>query len=293
MLDALRLPVKLAHPLKVKLIAESTIKTDHIDGHALADLLRTNYLPTSYIPSKETRVLRERLRHRVVLVRLRSSLKNRIEAVLAKLGMSKPPQFSHLYTEGGKEWLRGLGLDQPYQSEIDTYLKLIENLTKFIMGLDKEIKRYLARDKRAEYLLTIPGIGEFTAYLILAEIGDINRFSSPKKLTSYAGLVPSVNQSGKHIYFGRITKQGDVYLRWALVEASHQTVRHDFYFKNRYQRLKAVKGSSKAITAIARELLEIVWWVLKEERPYYNREKREQRRELVGSTGRPGIRHGL
>ena len=70
-------------------------------------------------------------------------------------------------------------------------------------------------------------------------------------------------------------------------------MRHDFYFKNRYQRLKAVKGSSKAITAIARELLEIVWWVLKEERPYYNREKREQRRELVGSTGRPGIRHGL
>jgi transposase len=141
--------------------------------------------------------------------------------------------------------------------------------------------------------MTIPGIAQYTAYLILAEIGDINRFSSPKKLTSYAGLVPSVNQSGKHIYFGRITKQGDSYLRTGAVESAHIAVRHDPHFKSRYQYLKSKKGSSKAITAIARELLEIVWWVLKEERPYYSREERAERRELVGSAGRPEIRHGL
>jgi len=292
LLEELNLSMELAHPLKVKMIAESAIKTDHIDAHALADLLRTNFLPTAYIPSKDTRALRERLRHRIILVHLRSSLKNRIEAVLTKWGIFKPPEFSNLYTTDGKEWLKELKLVEPYQSEINNYLLLIETFTKLIKDLDREIKYYVSVDKRAEYLMTIPGIAEYTAYLILAEIGDINRFSSPKKLTSYAGLVPSVNQSGKHIYFGRI-KPGDTYLRTGLVESAHIAVRHDPYFKSRYQYLKSKKGSSKAITAIARELLEIVWWVLKEERPYYNREKQERRRELVGSAGRPEIRHGL
>jgi transposase len=278
LLESLNLSVKLAHPLKVKMIAESTIKTDQIDAKTLADLLRTNFLPTAYIPPQETRALRERLRHRIVLVHLRTTLKNRIEAVLTKLGVTKPR--SNLYSAEGKHWLRGLELTEPYQLEINNYLKLIEQLTETVKALDRQIKRYLDQDKRAEYLMSIPGIGQYTAYLILAEIGDINRFASAKKLTSYAGLVPSVNQSGKHIYFGHITKQGDSYLRCALVEAAYVTIKYDYCLGDKYRRLKAAKGSNKAIVAIARELLEIVYGVLKGERYYYRKYKTEDFRRV-------------
>jgi transposase len=285
LLESLHLKVKLAHPLKVKLIAESTIKTDKIDACVLANLLRTGYLPTAYIPNKEVRALRERLRHRIVIVHQRTAIKNRISAVLAKLGINRPEEFSSRYTTELKEWLRNLDLSEPYQSEINNYLKIIEELTGLVKTLDEEIQKYLKKDARAEYLMSIPGIGQFTAYLILAEIGEIERFGSAKKLCSYAGLVPSVNQSGQHMYFGHITKQGDVYLRFGLTESSHIAVRRDEYFKKRYQKLKATKGSGKAIVAVARELLEIVYWVLKEKRHYYAFHSRPRRRELMRVTG--------
>jgi len=235
----------------------------------LANLLRTDYLPTSYIASKNVRDSREVLRHRIVLVHQRTSLKNRIAAVLSKLGIEK--EVVNLYSQEGKEWLRGLGLRGPYQLEISNYLELIEKLTVMVTGLDKQINKYLVQDGRAEYLESIPGIGKFTAYLILAEVGEIDRFNSAKKLASYAGLVPSVSQSGQHIYWGRITKQGDIYLRFSMVESAHIAVRYNEEFKRRYTQLKVKKGSAKAITAIARELIEIVYGVLKGKRKYYPR----------------------
>jgi transposase len=282
LLESLHLTVKLVHPLKVKLIAESTIKTDKIDAYVLANLLRTGYLPTSYIPSQDIRNHRELLRHRIVLVHERTSLKNRIAGVLGKLGINY--EVGHLYSKAGKTWLRGLNLRDPYQLEINNYLELIEKLTEMVVGLDKQIKKYLVKDERAKYLMSIPGIGEFMAYLLLAEIGDIERFDSAKKLASYAGLVPSVNQSGQHMYFGRITRQGDVFMRYGLVESSHIAVRFDGDFGKRYERLKSKKGSAIAITAIARELIEIVYYVLKEKRNYRHRYQMVRRTELAKIT---------
>jgi transposase len=282
LLESLNLAVKLVHPLKVKLIAESTIKTDKIDAYVLANLLRTGYLPTSYIPSKDIRDQRELLRHRIVLVYQRTSLKNRIKAVLSKLGINKEP--GNLYSQAGKAWLRGLNLSGPYQLEVNNYLEIIEKLTEMVIGLDKQINQYLITDKRAQYLMSIPGIGKYTAYLIMAEIGDIDRFNAAKKLASYAGLVPSVNQSGQHKYFGRITKAGDTYLRYGLVEASHVTVRYDAGFSQRYRLLKNKKGSAIAITAIARELIEVVYYVLKERRNYRPRYQTLKRPELLKAT---------
>jgi len=282
LLESLHLKVKLAHPLKVKLIAESTIKTDKIDAYVLANLLRTGYLPTSYIPSKDIRNHRELLRHRIVLVYERTSLKNRIASVLSKLGINK--EVCNLYSKEGKSWLRGLNLSDPYQLEINNYLELIEKLTDMAVGLDKQIKKYLIKDERAKYLMSIPGIGEYTAYLLLAEIGEIDRFNSAKKLASYAGLVPSVNQSGQHLYFGRITKQGDTYMRYGAVESSHVAVRFDEGFGQRYRLLKSKKGSAVAITAIARDLIEVVYYVLKEKRNYYYKYPKVKRPEPIKAT---------
>jgi len=282
LLESLGLDTKLVHPLKVRLIAEGKIKTDKIDAFALAELLRLDALPASYIPSKEIRNCRELLRHRIVLVHQRTSLKNRIESVLSKLGIDK--QVVNLYSKEGKSWLRGLNLSEPYQLELNNYLELIETLTEMVVGLDKQINRYLTKDERAKYLESIPGIWHYTTYLILAEIGDINRFSSAKKLASYAGLVPSVHQSGQVKYYGPITKEGDIYLRCGMIESAHIAVRYDEGLKARYQHLRRYKGSAKAITAIARELIEIVYYVLKERRNYYRKYQKTKRLELITTT---------
>lgn len=282
LLETLHFLPKLVHPLKARLIAEAKIKTDKIDAHVLAHMLRTGYLPESYIPSQDVRNHRELLRHRIVLVHERTSLKNRIESILSKLGINK--EVNNLYGPAGKAWLRNLALRAPYQLEINNYLELIEKLTEMVVGLDKQIKKYLVQDERAQYLMSIPGIGNYTAYLILAEVGEIERFNSAKKLASYAGLVPSVNQSGQHLYFGRITKQGDAYLRYGLVEASHTTVRYDAEFGRRYSLLRSKKGTAVAITAIARELIEIVYYVLKEKRKFYHRYQKVKCPELVNVT---------
>ena len=282
LLESLGLEVKLVHPLKVRLIAENRIKTDKVDAFALAELLRLDALPVSYIPSHEIRDCRELLRHRIVLVHQRTSLKNRIESVLSKLGIEK--EVVNLYSLEGKSWLKGLNLSEPYQLELNNYLELIEKLTEMVVGLDKHINKYLTKDERAKYLESIPGVGRYTAYLILAEIGDINRFGSAKKLASYAGLVPSVHQSGQVKYFGRITKEGDIYLRCGMVEAAHVAVRFDEGLKARYQKLRRYKGSAKAITAMARELIEIVYCVLKEKRNYYRKYQKTKGLELITTT---------
>jgi len=268
LLDSLGQSPHLAHPLKCKLIAESRIKTDKIDAKVLANLLRTNFLPEAFVPDRQTRSLRELLRHRVKLVWTRSSFKVKIKSVLGKLGIIPPEEFSDLYTRAGIEYLKNLGLESPYQLEINNYLKIVLVLTEFIKELDNIIKSQLKQMPQAESLMRQPGIGYFTAYLLLAEIGDINRFSSPKKLVSYVGLAPAVHQSGKHIYFGRITKQGNPYIRTALVEAAYVAIQHDEYLKSFYQRLKANKGSSKAIVATARKLLKNVYFILKGKIPY-------------------------
>ena len=117
-------------------------------------------------------------------------------------------------------------------------------------------------------LLTIPGIGYFSALLIYAEVGDINRFPNSKKLCSYAGLVPTVRQSGNKIIRGRITKEGNKLLRWVLVQCAHMAVRKDERLRQFYERIKAKKGHQKAIVATARKLLTVIYACWKNKTPY-------------------------
>jgi len=268
LLDSLGQSPHLAHPLKCKLIAESRIKTDKIDAKVLANLLRTNFLPEAFVPDRVTRSLRELLRHRVKLVWTRTTFKTKIRAVLDKLGIIPPEEFSDLYTQAGVEYLKNLGLESLYQLEINNYLTITLVLTELVKELDTIIKSQLKHMPQAELLMKQPGIGYYTAYLLLVEIGDINRFNSPKKLVSYVGLAPAVHQSGNHIYFGRITKQGNPYIRTALIESAYVAIQHDDYLKSFYQRLKATKGTSKAIVATARKLLKNVYFILKGKTPY-------------------------
>lgn len=267
-LEKMGAEVHLAHPLKTKLIAEAKVKTDKIDAKVLANLLRTNFLPESYLAPGEVRELREIHRHRAALVKVKTSVKNRVHSILAKHGIFF--RLSDLFGLKGRQALEKVisQLKPVYAEELKRYLSLIDWLDKEIEKIEHQIKSKVAKDKTTELLMTVPGIGEYSAFLIQSEIGDINRFPNPKKLISYAGLNPGTDISGKHSYNKHITKQGNVWLRWILIQDAHQAARSDERLKRIYQRISQRKGKNTAKVALARELLFSIYWVLKKHTPY-------------------------
>lgn len=258
--------VKLAHPYKTKLIGEAKIKTDSIDAHVLAQLERTGFLPESYIPPKPIREQRELLRYRLMLVTIRVKFKNRIHDIVDKLGIVHP--YSDLFGTSGIAFLNSLSLPGVYQEELHRCLDTLRFLDQKIKEAEKDMKAILKVDPRAELLITIPGVSHLTAYLLLSEIGDINRFPSSEKLCAYGGIIPSTHQSGEKSYHGSITKEGNKYIRWALVEAAQKASRKDPALFVFYEKLKRNKGSGVALVAVARKLLTSVYHILKKGEPY-------------------------
>jgi transposase len=216
------IPTTLAHPLKLRAIAEAKLKNDQVDARMLAHLLRTRLIPAAYVAPPAVRTLRELLRHRAALVRIGTQLKNRVRALLA----------GH------------------------------------VGELDAEIRRRASDDPQAALLMTVPGIGYYLALLIVAEVGEVDRFVSARKLASYAGLVPTTRSSGGHTYHGRITKQGSSWLRWAMIEGAMQVARRPGPLRRFYQRQQRRKGAKVARVALARKLLTQIYWMLRNGKPY-------------------------
>jgi transposase len=266
LLESLGLDVKLANSRKVRLIAEARLKNDTIDATVLAQLERTDFLPTAYIPPRPIRDQRELLRYRITLVYLRTGLKNRIHALLDKLGINH--HFSDLFCPRGKRFLATLELRPLYRLALANYLALIEDIEGRITAATQEIKQLLAPDPRAELLMTIPGVAHLTAYLLLCEIGDIGRFSTPRKLAAYGGIVPIVRESANRHYRGHITREGSSYIRWAMVEAACKAPSRDESLNRAYRRIARRRGALKARVAIARRLLMAVWYVLTYQQVY-------------------------
>ena len=248
------LEVNLAHPLKTRVIAEAKIKTDATDSEALAHLLRADLLPTSYVPPKELRELRELVRLRTYLVRERTRFKNKIRAELAKRGIQvlKNPFAKR----------RGRALRELEIETVNHCLNMIRALDKRIAWVSKELKQKAEENEEAKLLTSTPGIGYFSALAILAEIGEVSRFGDPEKLCSFAGLVPSVHQSGATRYYGRITKQGSRMLRWVVQECLWAHLQHDTYISRFFFRLASKKGKKIAAVAAARKLLVAIYWML-------------------------------
>lgn len=253
--------VKLVDTLKSKLIAQSRLKNDKVDSSILAELLRSDFLPESYLAPIETRELREFLRFRCFIVRLRSRIKNRIHGILAKHGLSAPK--SDLFGKAGMLWLREQELRPVFKKELGSLLNIFDSLQKEILEADKEVR---ARAKATEELLilgSVPGVGSITALTIKAEVGDFSRFHNPEKFASHAGLCPSSRSSAGKQHFGRITKQGSPYLRWVLVEAVQRVNpkwgRLYFFFEE----IKKKKGVKIARVALARKLLTICYFLVK------------------------------
>lgn len=268
--------VVLAHPLKTRAIAEAKIKTDKISADILADLLRADLLPRAYVPNKYTREAKNILRQRMFFVRLQAMVKNRIHTILDRHPevQSGAPKVSDRFGATGMKWLKQLALTGEDNKLLASELDLLEVLKRKTSVSDSWVKELAERDARVRLLMDIPGIGPFFSVLIVNEIDDISRFADEKKLCSYAGLVPSTYASGGKIFHGRITKQGNKWLRWAFIEAVQNAIRGDAELYAYHTRIRLRRNYNTATVATARRLLTIVYRVLSQQRRYQRKPRR-------------------
>jgi len=261
--------VEIADAAKVKWLAPLACKTDRIDAWVLAELSRREFVPAIWLPDPTVRAERERARFRLHLVRHRSSLKQRVHANLLTHGVPCP--VSDLFGTRGRELLARLCLPEPWASDVEASLRLIDELDHEIDTCEAELRRLGADHRYVPLLTTIPGIAWVLAYTIAAEIGDITRFASPTKLAGYSGLCPRVYQSGDSDRRGPLSKNGPRYLRWALIEATTHASHHPAY-RERYQRTKLRLGKQRgpkvAQVDLARRLAEAIWHMLTTNRPF-------------------------
>lgn len=269
-------------------------KTDTIDSEWIAELALNDLISPSRILPKDKRDLRALTRLREKLVNERTDHKNRVNKVLDSACIRLSSFLTDIFGKAGLTILNGLLRGIPHEEiiqklpkrlkgraeaiaeavqiqlseyqliQIQTSVTMIELLTGKIKELEQIILNELKKDQRKlQILMSIPGIGYVGATTILAEIGNVNDFSTPEKLTKWAGITPRVYQSADKLYTGSITKQGSKHLRWILVEVAHSCIRvKNTMFRTFFDRLYSRSGYKKAIVALARKILKLVWHLL-------------------------------
>lgn len=276
-IEAQGFAVKVAHPLKTKAIASAKIKTDAIDAKVLANLLRTDLIAESYVPSKEVRELRSLVRRRASLVRQRSHLKHQSHSILLKNGINAP--MTDIFGKLGKKFLQQVELPYAERLALDNLLAIVESFDERIDLSNTAITGVVQSNPTIERLTTLPGVGDFSALLVFADIDNVKRFKDAKHLCSYAGMVPSVYQSGNTTRRGHITKNGSKLLRWVLVQGAHKAVKSDPNLAKFFEHLQKRVGKNKAIMAVARKMLTYIYIMLTEGIEYQalrvNRKKRQ------------------
>jgi len=264
--------IYVANPYKVKAIAEARIKTDTIDASTLAHLLRSNLIPSVYIPSEDTRRRKDLLRQRMFLVRMGTRVKNRLHALIDRYRVAMP-SLSDPFGRTGLSFLKNLRLSPPGDLLMRQDIELLEALNLLLREAEREVIHLFSGDERYEVARSLPGLGPILSGVVVAEIDRIDRFPTPGKLLSYAGLIPTTYASGGRVYHGHLIKTSNKWLRWAMVEASWTAQRCSPYCQAYYRR-HLHKGHNTAICILARRLLEILWVCLKKRRYYEERVNR-------------------
>lgn len=262
------LEVQMAHPLEVRRMGGKKKKTDKEDSALLADLLRMGRLPESYLPTLEEEDRRQILRLRMDLGRKTAVVKNQVHSLLASLGVPTDG-YTDLFGKGGRRMLAELELDLQHRFILDMYLQQLDVLVAQIKEVQGVLARMASEDPAARRLMQIKGVDFYSALVILAEVGDVSRFPTAKHLTSYAGLVPRVHQSGNVARTGRIHKEGPKRLRSTMISCANASIKGPGKFQRMYKRLKKRdKSHGKAIVAVARKMLEVVFVLLTRECDY-------------------------
>jgi transposase len=260
--------VVVANPARVALIAKSRVKTDPADALALARLLAAGMLPTVWVPPVEVRELRGLTAHRQRLVWQRTQIRNRLRAVLLRHNIVAPS--GDVFAPTYRNWWLELPLSRTEQLRVRQDLAMLDALSPLMAEADAEIVRLSQQEPwadKAAFVLQLPGVGVLSAMVILGAVGDIHRFDTDRQLVGYAGLGASVHHSGQTHHGGRITKQGRRELRVAMVEVAWSAVRWHPAWKATFERLSVRLGPNKAIVAIARKLLVVIWHVLHQREP--------------------------
>lgn len=264
--------VKMANPLQVKAIAHARIKTDKRDSRTLAHLLRSNFIPEVYQRQVWNRRAQRVMRTRAYWVRKQTEVRSKIRTLLAQqredIRLEVEKREAGLFRPNGLEFLHQLTLEGPDKMILDDLVHGHGEIQAHVKVTDGLVKALYGELEEAARIDTVPGFATTLSVLAAVEIGDVKRFRRVEQLHAYAGLIPSTYSSGGRTYHGRITKQGNAWLRWAAVEAVYPAIRRDLVLLALYKRLARRKGANVAKIAVARRLLTIVYRVLTEKRDY-------------------------
>jgi transposase len=272
-IEAAGMVPQLVHARKAKMMMGNVNKTDKLDAQGLNRLQRNGTLPTVWIPPAELRDKRDLARTRMALVEQRTKLKNRLHATLAKYGLSV--EVSDLFGKKGRELLgqalQKLPLETQFASQ--RMLETLDALAEQIGALENRMKAVFEETDEARLLKTLPGVGFILSVVMSGEIGEIGRFSCADRLASYGGTTPRVAASGGKTRYGGMRTESNQYLKWAFIEAANcvclNRKKHPERTLSRlYERIRSRKGHGKAIGAVARNLAEAAFWVLKKKEPY-------------------------
>jgi len=269
LLEPLVARVLVANPIQVKQIARARVKTDIRDTLILARLLAANLVPVVWVPPLHVRQLRQLLSQRRQFVETHTQIVNRMHSVAHRHHLSHPA--GKRFNEQNTAWQKDKRLSQIEQFQLGLEMENRVYIEKQINKIGREIAKMSHQKPWAEsmtYLMPLPGFGVITAMTVLAAIGEIQRFETPRHLASYSGLTPGLEQSGTKNRGKGITKEGRKELRWAMVEVAQRAVKSDPLWKRRFQELQQRMHRNQAIVAVARRLLELVWYVLTRRQPY-------------------------
>lgn len=259
--------VTVSNPMRTRAIASAKVKTDKIDAKVLAQLGAADFLPEVWAPDQATRALRRRVAHRSSVVRQRTRLRNQIHAVLARNLIDAP--FTDVFGQGGRQWLAEVQLPEHEREQVDSNLRLHDALDVEVELIERQLAAQALARPDVRRLMTIPGVGAITALALVAVIGDVTRFPSPRHLVGYLGLDPRVRQSGeKAARHGHISRAGQAHARGLLVEAAHTAIRTPGPLRAFHARLTARRGKQVALCATARKLTVLTWHLLTKEEDY-------------------------
>lgn len=260
----------LAHPKKLRIIAESTRKSDKIDARVLAEFLAIDMIPEAYRPSPRIQQYR-------MLVRHRRWLQGRITSVKCKL-RNKAAYYNadvaDLFTKRGQEHLAAIAMSASDRFECLHLQELWQWCESKLKATDKELAKFresapLAEREARAVLSTIPWVGPVTIDIVLSELGDWRRFRSAKRVVSYAGLDPGSRESAGKAQQLKISKEGSRLLRWAMVETAWRLVNTSRRWGTIFEKLVRNTGSKKrAIVGVARRVLCVIFAMLREGRAY-------------------------
>jgi len=268
LLEPLVAEVQVANPIKVKQIACARVKTDKKDTFILARLLAANLVPTVWVPPMHVRELRQMVSHRRRLAGMHTQVVNRMHSVAHRHHLSHPKGKD--FQEKNTGWQKDGSLSRLEKMQLELDMEMREHLEKQVGRMTRELARLSHEEPWASdmlYLMQVPGCGVVTGMTILAAIGDITRFETPKALASYSGLVPGLEQSGVKLRGKGITKEGRKELRWVMVEVAWRAVKADPHWKKYFETLQKRMHKNQAIVAIARHLLTMVWYVMTRHEP--------------------------